>query len=562
MLSGDTIARVAYRNVPLPMCILDDACRLVELNACALDYWGLGTDASGLQAPEALRLVGPDGEPDGRERLALAVRTGGAVGAAVCHGPRLRPVILVGAPVCEGDRTFTLLTVLDRDRTDPAPYASLPAWTRTDALTGLVNRRGWHTVAADWDGAPGVAVCLRLDHLEAINERHGRAVGDAVLAALADAVRSAAPPDGLALRVEGNVFALLLPRTDVGAAEAWLRATADALTQTTPQLSAPPRLRHGVATWQPGGLDAALQNAAAGLQASLSVALTASSGGRILLTGTASPAPAPPSLPIALADPGGNLAGLYIQWHEQADQFVTFADPPCGGAVVEVGAGAGRITFDGQLAQRVGPAGALLVTDTDPRRLERARSRATGMAWLHFLRASAESLPLASGTVDMAVGALFLHLCDGPRAIREMARILRPGGRLAIAAALEFPWSPFWTEVLEPIRLAHAAVGRALPQPLLAFGELEGMLQSAGLVLERAEVSAPQQISVGDAPTALAVWRRLAIPKLLLAGLDPAGWAGHLAKCEARIVSDFDRVSARLRALEWRCLSVVARRPV
>ncbi len=560
MFSGDTIARVAYTDVPLPMCILDDACRLVDFNGCAQAYWGLAEGALGGPALDALRLRGPDGEADALGRLALALRTGTPVAAAVQDGEVPRPVILVGAPVPEGEGTLTLLIVLERERSVPDKRPALPEWTRTDALTGLMNRHGWNAVAARWDGGPGVVACLHIDRLKAINESRGWAIGDALLSALGAAMRAVAPADGLALRLEGNVFALVLPRADMPAAEAWVRGVEDALEQLGATLGLPVRVRYGLATWEAGKLALALLDAVADLNASQGLALAAASGGRILLTAV------PPAVTFfSTASPavpaGPRAQGYYLQWREQAEDFVAFADPPLGGAVVEVGAGAGRITFEGGLAQRIGPDGALLVTEPDARRLARARTRAAGIPWLHFVQAGAESLPVASGTVDMVIGALFLHLCEAPQAVREMARLLRPGGRVALAAALEFPWSPFWAEVLEPIRLAQAAAGRSLPQPLLAFGALEAMLQATGLELERAEVSRPQQLRMEDVSSAIAVWRRLGVPELLLAGVDPAHRESLLAECEERLVAGFDRVSARLRALEWRCLCVMARRP-
>ena len=71
-----------------------------------------------------------------------------------------------------------------------------------------------------------------------------------------------------------------------------------------------------------------------------------------------------------------------------------------------------------------------------------ARKRAEEMCldWLRFVRASAEDLPVASGTADLVVGALFLHFTDPAQALREMARVLRPGGRVAVCTGRAFKW--------------------------------------------------------------------------------------------------------------------------
>ena len=67
---------------------------------------------------------------------------------------------------------------------------------------------------------------------------------------------------------------------------------------------------------------------------------------------------------------------------------------------------------------------------------------------------TAESLPLDDASVDGVVVAQAFHWFDGPRALAELARVLRPGGRLAVVfnvrderdrvqAALERVWEPY-----------------------------------------------------------------------------------------------------------------------
>lgn len=77
-----------------------------------------------------------------------------------------------------------------------------------DALTGLANRRAFdRAVAAD---PPAALLVINLDHFKRFNDLHGHFAGDEVLAAAAARVASAVPPDALAARIGGDVFAVAL----------------------------------------------------------------------------------------------------------------------------------------------------------------------------------------------------------------------------------------------------------------------------------------------------------------------------------------------------------------
>lgn len=97
---------------------------------------------------------------------------------------------------------------------------------RTDDLTGLANRRAFveiGTAALDqarrYDRALSL-VMFDVDHFKVINDTHGHAAGDAVLRAVAAAVKRAARGADTAGRLGGEEFALLLPETDGAAAGA------------------------------------------------------------------------------------------------------------------------------------------------------------------------------------------------------------------------------------------------------------------------------------------------------------------------------------------------------
>lgn len=103
---------------------------------------------------------------------------------------------------------------------------------------------------------------------------------------------------------------------------------------------------------------------------------------------------------------------------------------PRGGIVLDVGCGPASVTAS--LAGAAGPGGLALGVDFSEAMLARAVQAASGPQ-TGFLRADAQRLPLRDETVDAVVSMAMLQLIPDPaRALAEMARVLRPGGRLAV----------------------------------------------------------------------------------------------------------------------------------
>ena len=105
--------------------------------------------------------------------------------------------------------------------------------------------------------------------------------------------------------------------------------------------------------------------------------------------------------------------------------------PPGTTRVLEVAAGTGRVTR--HLLRALPAAGTLLATDLNDAMLVRAAQLITDPR-VTWRAADAQALPLPDGELDAVVcqfGLMFVP--DKPRALREMRRVLRPGGRLLLA---------------------------------------------------------------------------------------------------------------------------------
>jgi len=106
-----------------------------------------------------------------------------------------------------------------------------------------------------------------------------------------------------------------------------------------------------------------------------------------------------------------------------------------GRLAVDVGAGTGFIA-EGLLRRGL----RVIAVDPSPAMLAEMRRKFNG-GRIAYLLGDAEALPLGDGSVEYAFANMCLHHVEHPlRAIREMARILRPGGALVITDLDEHPF--------------------------------------------------------------------------------------------------------------------------
>ncbi len=156
--------------------------------------------------------------------------------------------------------------------------------------------------------------------------------------------------------------------------------------------------------------------------------------------------------------------------------------PAPGETAVDVGSGTGANTE--RLAASVGPAGSATGVEPNPalRAVAARRAEATGSPAV-FVDGTADALPLADISVDVLVCERVLqHVDDPDAAVREFARVLRPGGRVAL---LDSDWS---TAIMHPVdpevhQRYHAFSLTQWPNPF-SGRLLRSQLLAAGLAVD------------------------------------------------------------------------------
>ena len=113
------------------------------------------------------------------------------------------------------------LTVSELSRQRESLEVQLGEIARTDALTGLLNRRAWdeelerELARASRSGSPVCAALLDLDHFKQFNDRHGHQAGDEHLQDVARVWRARLRSTDLLVRYGGEEFAVLLSGTEL-----------------------------------------------------------------------------------------------------------------------------------------------------------------------------------------------------------------------------------------------------------------------------------------------------------------------------------------------------------
>ncbi len=157
------------------------------------------------------------------------------------------------------------------------------------------------------------------------------------------------------------------------------------------------------------------------------------------------------------------------------------AGPLAGRRVLELGSGPG--TLAARLAEQVGKAGSLVASDVAVGMVEVLRERVPDSVDVQQIDATA--IPLPDTSVDVVLFRMGLMLVPAPeRALAEIRRVLRPGGRLALAVWGDMGHNPWLTSV----GMSAAMTGLVDRPPILPGGpfslgdpaDLEKRVRDAG----------------------------------------------------------------------------------
>jgi ubiquinone/menaquinone biosynthesis C-methylase UbiE len=193
-----------------------------------------------------------------------------------------------------------------------------------------------------------------------------------------------------------------------------------------------------------------------------------------------------------------------------ARALVDSANLRAGETVLDVGCGTGAAARFA--ATRVSPSGRVVGIDINPDMIQMAKSLppANGLAIEWYVQ-SAYQLPVNDQTVDVALFAQTLQfLDDKPRALSEVKRALKPGGRIALGLWCDVRKNPYFDGLVKAMTLhvgSETAAGLQAAFSLSSADEIRALLAGAGfrdivmsvqtlvLALPPPEVFVPRHIS-------------------------------------------------------------------
>jgi ubiquinone/menaquinone biosynthesis C-methylase UbiE len=177
------------------------------------------------------------------------------------------------------------------------------------------------------------------------------------------------------------------------------------------------------------------------------------------------------------------VPALFAQW---VPRVAGAAQIGPGQRVLDVACGTGVLARE--VARRVGPKGLVVGLDLNDGMLAVARKQAPDIEWR---QGRAEELPFDTGSFDAVVSQFALMFFeDRQAAIKEMVRVLRPGGRLAVAVWDRAENSPGYAALIDLLhRLFGDAAADALRAPFV-LGDKDALRATfAGAGLPEAEIT-------------------------------------------------------------------------
>lgn len=157
-----------------------------------------------------------------------------------------------------------------------------------------------------------------------------------------------------------------------------------------------------------------------------------------------------------------------------------------GNTVIDIGCGPGNFTR--RFAETVSPNGLAIGFDGSRPMLERAQTEEGGdPETLAYVLGDATNLPFEDATADAICCFAALHMFPDPfRSLDEMARVLKPGGRLALLTSFKPTSGPFATAI--------AKSGTASGQRMFGRKEIRNALEDRGFTVTYQEAGGVAQI--------------------------------------------------------------------
>ena len=207
----------ALTNMSQGLCMFDTEEKLVIYNRRFLEIFGLspGQIRPGMKLPEMIGVaLGSDKRPDAGVDHKLALERGligeGKAGSAVEHLPDGRSIAIAHRPAPNGGFVATFEDITERQQAEE----KIEHLAHHDPLTDLLNRASFYerigqALSALRRSESIAVLSIDLDHFKGVNDSLGHPVGDLLLKAAADRMRSSVRGEDFVARLGGDEFAIV-----------------------------------------------------------------------------------------------------------------------------------------------------------------------------------------------------------------------------------------------------------------------------------------------------------------------------------------------------------------